>query len=148
MRKTLGNQFDRLTTAMGGKTEQAYDDLIAGRPSKASVPKLVDVYRLHRDAADLLIQRLDDLTKSPAQLADEATKARTELTDSRAAAVAILAKAPVAQVLALASFSDLKGRFDNPPEARRYGRVPRSPAGRSSNSARTSRQPRSSSPTR
>ena len=111
LRKTLGNEFDRLTTAMGGKTEQAYDDLIAGRPSKASVPKLVDVYRLHRDAADLLIQRLDDLTKSPAQLADEATKARTELTDSRAAAVAILAKAPVAQVLALASFSDLKGRL-------------------------------------
>ena len=111
LRKTLATEHDRLTNAMGGKTEKAYDDLIAGRPSQVSVPKLVDVYRMHRDAADVLIQRLNDLTKSPEQLTDEAVKARTELTESRTAALAILAEEPVVRVLALASVRDLKGRL-------------------------------------
>jgi hypothetical protein len=110
LKRTLEKEFDRLTNAMGGKTGQASDDLLAGRPSKASVPKLVEVYRMHRDAADVLIQQLEDLTKSAAELADEAAKGRTELTRYHSQAVAILAEAPVNRVLALASFSELQSR--------------------------------------
>ena len=112
LRAGLEREFNRLTNAMGGKTEDAFEALMAGRDTRADVQKMFNMYRAHISAADSLIERLQDVTKTEAQLGAEGERVKADIVKLRRETAGIIAAPDVQAVLALPSFSSLKGRLN------------------------------------
>ena len=113
LRAKFQQEHDRLNRALTGKTEDAYQALISGSDTTASIQKMFQMYRSHVDSAQNLIDHLLDLTKTPEQLADEEVKTREDIRKTLDNSRRILNEAAVVAVLALATYSDLKSRLDS-----------------------------------
>lgn len=69
------------------------------------------LYRGHAADAESLIERLEDLTRSPEELSAEAESLRKKIRADRESAESILAKPPVAKAVALPSSKALQSRL-------------------------------------
>src|SRR5262249_19673763 len=110
LKATLEATKKRIERAVdpAGKTEQAYKDLVGGKPTIADPDKMQAMYDGHLPHAEQLKERLADLVKNPTQLAAEAERVRKQIRSARDRAVTVLAAGPVQGVLGLDSFKGLR----------------------------------------